>query len=313
MRNRTLKNIVYFFLLVVTLSSLPSCNVDDSEKKKNQEIAQIADWVKTNGITATPTADGLYYVPNQAGTGISPVSTDYILYDYYFYTLLDNTPFDSSDTTFAESHGFIPLYSMGGPVLSYMGGPNMGWMEGFLNMKKGGTATFIIPSTLTPWYDYIPRRVNVMLDTVIHDLRSYEIGQISTFLDTFSTKRNIVPHYTVADTTTTVVPGVYYLETKAGTGSSPATGSTVTVSLSIRTIGGKILSTSTNTTFVIGSGTVLNGLEEGIKHMKPGGQATIILPYHCAYGNRYFTNSSGQVTLTQFSTMEFIVKSLTIN
>jgi FKBP-type peptidyl-prolyl cis-trans isomerase len=83
--------------------------------------------------------------------------------------------------------------------------------------------------------------------------------------------------------------GLYYIELVPGTGASPVNGDTVTFWSR-----GCLLDYQEFTSnyaeaepfkYVVGSGKVLKGIDEGIKYMKEGGIARLILPSKLAFGN----------------------------
>lgn len=103
---------------------------------KSAEDKKLKDFITSNGITVPARPSGLYYVETLAGTGASPVEGDSVRTNYVG-KFLDGRVFDQS------SNG-------GGPITFVMGQMQVipGWEEGFLLMKEGGKANFIIPSSL---------------------------------------------------------------------------------------------------------------------------------------------------------------------
>lgn len=121
-----------FSPLILLVMVLVSC----AGSKTNQ--AEIDDQVITTylsgkNLTATKDISGLYYVMTVAGTGTSPLATSTVEVKYKG-SLVNGTVFDqtATDKTFT--------YALSGLI--------KGWQIGIPLMKKGGKATFYIPSAL---------------------------------------------------------------------------------------------------------------------------------------------------------------------
>ncbi|MFA5814887.1 MAG: FKBP-type peptidyl-prolyl cis-trans isomerase [Bacteroidales bacterium] len=84
--------------------------------------------------------------------------------------------------------------------------------------------------------------------------------------------------------------GLYYIETKAGTGASPAYGSKVRVKYKGTFVDGSEFDSGTFD-FLLGLGRVIAGWDEGIGYMKEGGKAILIIPSDLGYG----PNGSGSI------------------
>ncbi len=91
-------------------------------------------------------------------------------------------------------------------------------------------------------------------------------------------------------TTEPLASGLYYIETKAGTGATPPYGSKVRVKYTGTFTDGTVFD-SGSIDFQLGFGRVIAGWDEGIGYMKEGGKATLIIPSDLAYG----PNGSGKI------------------
>ncbi|MFA4851633.1 MAG: FKBP-type peptidyl-prolyl cis-trans isomerase [Bacteroidales bacterium] len=92
------------------------------------------------------------------------------------------------------------------------------------------------------------------------------------------------------------VSGLYYIETKRGTGAKAENGKTVTISYTGKLLDGSVFDSSEGKTpiaFVLGSKQVIPGWEEGISLMRVGGKAKLLIPSVLAYGQ----NGAGQVIM----------------
>jgi FKBP-type peptidyl-prolyl cis-trans isomerase len=99
-------------------------------------------------------------------------------------------------------------------------------------------------------------------------------------------KENLAIEAFKQDHSITIEPkasGLYYIETKAGTGTTPAYGKKVSVKYTGSYVDGTIFDSGTFS-FNLGMGQVIEGWDEGIGYMKVGGKATLIVPSDLGYG-----------------------------
>ncbi|VAW31039.1 Peptidylprolyl isomerase, FKBP-type [hydrothermal vent metagenome] len=84
--------------------------------------------------------------------------------------------------------------------------------------------------------------------------------------------------------------GLQYIETKVGSGKSPKRGQQVSVHYIGRLESGKEFDNSVKRgepiEFLLGTGQVIPGWDEGVGLMKVGGKATLIIPPDLGYGGR---------------------------
>ena len=101
-------------------------------------------------------------------------------------------------------------------------------------------------------------------------------------------------------TTQPTKSGLYYIETKAGTGSLAKVGDKVTVHYTGTYIDGKQFDSSVGGepfSFYLGYGNVIADWDEGIGYMKKGGKAKLIVPSKLAYGPNGYRSVPGYATL----------------
>lgn len=292
---------VLIALLSVSVLIMASCfkdNNDDSEKRA-QEKTKLNNYIQSQNITVTPTASGLYFIPEVEGTGSTPTETDFALIKYTS-TDLDGKFNDGTDKAKADFYKVTPYFILGGPLKIYMQGFMAGITEGLKKMKEGGKATMIMTSDLA-YNDYTPRIINVELLRVIKDPFAYEKEQITNFLDT-------AYHKTYADSTSS---GIYYFEKVAGTGTSPVAGNKVTIKYKGYLPDGRIFdkTDTENLSFRVGVGAVIPGMDKAVQMMKPGGKATVVIPYKKGYGfnvsGYYDNNNNPHIVLPYFSSLVF--------
>lgn len=101
--------------------------------------------------------------------------------------------------------------------------------------------------------------------------------------------------------------GLYYIETERGSGPRVTAGSTVLVHYEGRLLDGTVFDSSYERgdplDFVVGTGQVIPGWDEGISQMNVGGKAMLVIPSHLAYGDRGAGN-----LIPPFSTLVFDVE-----
>ncbi len=104
--------------------------------------------------------------------------------------------------------------------------------------------------------------------------------------------------------------GLYYIETKKGTGGKPQPGDMVTVNYTGTFINGKPFDSSLERgepfTFKFGVGEIIPGWDEGIAMMRKGSKAQLIIPSNLAYG------SEGKGPILPYSTLIFDIELLNI-
>jgi peptidylprolyl isomerase len=108
----------------------------EKETAKREEAGKLESYLKANKVTVAPTASGLYYIEQKAGTGKQAVAGKTVKV-HYTGTLLDGKKFDSS---LDRKDPFEFVLGQGQVI--------PGWEEGIAKMKEGGKARLIIPSKL---------------------------------------------------------------------------------------------------------------------------------------------------------------------
>lgn len=87
----------------------------------------------------------------------------------------------------------------------------------------------------------------------------------------------------------TTASGLVYVDEVVGTGESPRAGQTITVHYTGKLANGKKFDSSLDKgrpiDFVIGTGAVIKGWDEGLMSMKVGGKRKLIIPPNLGYGS----------------------------
>jgi FKBP-type peptidyl-prolyl cis-trans isomerase len=111
--------------------------------------------------------------------------------------------------------------------------------------------------------------------------------------------------------------GLYYLETEKGSGKNPSEGDTVTIHYSGMFLNGNMfvssLKDSQPFSFVVGDERIIAGWNEGVKMMKKGGMATVILPSSLAFDSAgQVSNKTGKYIISPYTPLIFEFKLLDI-
>ena len=118
-----MKIIISILLVLAVVLSMTSCK----KKRIKLERETIEEYIAENNLDAEVTSEGVYYVINQVGNGVSPNLSDQVEVTYAG-TLLDGTPFDGGRTSF--------------PLAAVI----KGWQIGIPQFSEGGSGLLIIPS-----------------------------------------------------------------------------------------------------------------------------------------------------------------------
>ena len=107
----------------------------ENQKRLEEEPERIAKFVKDHNVNVTPSPTGVYYLEIKAGDGESVEKGDLVYLHYNLYNIEDK---------------LIETSYEGDPLVFYYGSDQMvpGIEEALKNMRVGGKATIIVPSTM---------------------------------------------------------------------------------------------------------------------------------------------------------------------
>jgi peptidylprolyl isomerase len=229
-------------------------------------------------------ASGVKYVDTETGTGEPPRAGD-ALEVHYTGKLEDGTVFDSS----LDRNPFV--FVLGAEEVI------PGWDEGFASMREGGKRTLIIPPELAygdRGIGPIPPNATLTFDVELRDIQ--RIGQ-----------------------GVTAASGLQYIDLEPGRTQrseaiAPAAGDRVIVHYqAFFEDGTKFADTGTAGqpyAFVLGSGSEIDGFEEGVSTMRVCGLRRLTVPPDLGYGDEVaeFTVGDQLVTVPPNSTLLFEIK-----
>ena len=160
-----------------------------------------------------------------------------------------------------------------------------------------------IPSHVLPEDDYIfyiklkeilkQDNFNDHLVSKYHDSEETEMKLLEAYLEKASIQNE------------PSASGLYYIERKNGIGEKIKTGDLVEIYYTGKFIDGQIFDTNYGKKplqFRVGFASVIRGLDEGIKNMKKGGEALLIIPSKLAYG------AGGAGEIKAYSTLIFEIE-----
>jgi FKBP-type peptidyl-prolyl cis-trans isomerase len=282
-----MKTKILLFTTILSGLLLFSCKINnDDEDLQNQEKANLKKYIAANHITATPTADGLYYLELKQGKGATPVDTDLVLINTTWYIINSDgntTLVGTNDTSLAIKNNLLPFVSYKGPLKLFLSNFGIkGLSEGLAMMKEGGLVNLIVPSNLAyggyGFYDIPPYSslvINVELVKVINDPVADDKHFVDQYLDTLQLKESDLTN------------GIYLKVDKEGTGDSIESYDIVSFQFKDKAM---------DTAFSIGSSkfinfkysvdhdTIFRGLRVAIGMLKKGAEARLILPYNMVKG-----------------------------
>ncbi len=111
------------------------------EKRKVSEVAELGNYLKSKGIKAEKTENGVYVELKNTGAG--PLVTDgkQVTVDYTGYLIENGKPFDSNvDSAIGAVRPFSFVVGRD-PIIA-------GWAEGLKKFAEGSSGTLYIPSSL---------------------------------------------------------------------------------------------------------------------------------------------------------------------
>ena len=247
--------IAFSFLLFI------ACSSDDSPKDYTEENDQeIMAYLADNNLIAQKSNSGLYYIINNPGTGNNPIATDRVKVSYKGY-FINGTIFDES----ADGISFNLQNVI------------RGWAEGITYFKEGGNGKLLIPSHLAYGSNgngNIPGGSVLIFDIelIYVNYGTENEEQIQSYLmenELLATRSNT---------------GLYYTINKQGEGKQPTITDNTTISYKGYFINGVLFDEgSDNISFNLEN--LIKGFSEGITYFKEGGNGTLYIPSHLAYGN----------------------------
>lgn len=302
----------YFSISIISAILLilgtTACIKDDYWDKLEEELKILEQYLIDHELEIFPSYSGLYFIDHNPGSEIAPAVGDFVKMNYAGRTLAGERVFITSSEDTAIQHDIYDPNRLYGPAtVQYGYFTPRGVNEGIGYMTEWGEATLIFPSTLgfgSESQGDIPPFSSLIYDVellkVFSDPAEYEKEEINAYLE--------ANEYTAVKDEV----GLYYVQLEEGTGDFPSAGSTVDVLYDARLIDGRLLA-STDTiakSIKMDEFSVIFGLIRGIRKMKAGGKAVIVVPFSLGFGSTtvYDTTYGYKVPIPPYSTIVYDIE-----
>jgi len=273
-------NLLYaVVILLISPVLFTSCLKDDSDYEKQVKIDDqiIQEYLTLNTISAQKHYSGIYYRKiTENNTGTSLTKNNVVS---FYYTIQRIQPATSSSyfpdagpiESISRENGDKPLQFA---LLTNTMIPQ-GLDYGISLMKVGEKYQFFIPSYLAYGSyacTYFPANSIFMVDIEVVGVNTEtEIDEIQN--DSIQDYVNVKypQHQKLAS-------GLFFVDSIQGTGEKPGYGSIVEINFTRKYLDESIIKSVTGSIFHLDNMQAVKGLEEGIKQMKEGGSAIMIMP-----------------------------------
>jgi len=290
-------------------------SVDSPDAMMKKEISDIAKYVADKKITATPSANGVYYIEQVQGKGAKIDSGSWVTANFKVSLIDGKQIFSSSDR--------------GEPMVFEFGKrfDTRGFAEGVSQMLKGGKATFVVPSKMAFGETGNPKAGINPFTPIVYDV---EIINVQTkadhekqmaidkkkkdqLLETNKKQESSLRQKYLKEHNINAKPtasGLVYVEKIKGTGARAVAGKKVKVHYTGTLLNGTKFDSSRDKgeplSFTLGQNQVIKGWDEGVALMNVGGRATLIVPSDIGYG------AENQGAIPPYSTLVFDVELLEV-
>ncbi len=266
--------IFLFSLFTLTILLFSSCLKDeesDFEKQVKIDDRIINQYLTDSSIQAKRHNSGLYYQIITSDKKGKSLVEDNVVSFYYKISLLDGTILEINDQQNGKlarlkllNHSIIP------EGLDY----------GIALMKTGEKYRFFIPSYLA-FGSYscsaFEKSSIFIVDVEVASVQSeevvYDIQHDS--VQSFVSKK--YPSYEK------FASGLFFIGSISGSGSKPNNGDKINIDFTRTYLNDTLIKSVDGVSLYLGKGQAVQGLEEGLKFMRPGGTAILIMPSDIAF------------------------------
>lgn len=294
------KNVLGTVAVMLVLFS--GCLKDESEEQRAEAQQVLNDYINSmeeQGVDVNKTTEGLYYVVEDTGSGITPEIQDLIEITFTWGNLTGQGV-NVRSSTFADTaqkYNFYDSTQFYGIYRYYFGnGFTTGFNIGVSMMQEGARYKLIAPSSLAfggvsiggiPAYSSLV--YDVRLKKVVLSPAEYEKQLLLEYLN-----EHDIP---VEDTTES---GLYFIPLEEGTADSVKTGDMVNVQYTLSNVRENVLARTAKGDpfeFQLGFTNLIPGFKEAVSMMTLEQKAKVIIPWYEAYGE------SGYQTIPPYSTL----------
>jgi FKBP-type peptidyl-prolyl cis-trans isomerase len=270
-------------LLLLASGSLltSSCKKDDVVTDYTAaDDATIQKYVADNKIAnAQKQSSGLYFIPVVTNAGAAQPKPGEVVSVLYTGTLLNGNTIYSTSQNDNTPASFLSQRNQVIP----------GFDEGVSLMHKGDKATLLIPSGLafgtTGSGSTVPANAVVRYEIELVDINPSFAVPDDNLIKRYLDKNKITAAQKQAS-------GLYFVPTQLNPSGTPAkSGTTASVLYTGKLLNGTVFDASslhgnTPLNFVVGSGSLIPGFDEGVSLMRKGEKATLLIPSALAYGDK---------------------------
>lgn len=260
-------------IIFISLLTIVSCQKEESEYEKRVKIDDntINEYLTDNGIDVQKHPSGFYYEVVESNNGGDMLYKDDVIDLYYKISLLDGTVLEETSQAEGKPARFKLLNNAVIP---------QGLDDGISLMKSGEKYRFYIPSylaygsysnSLFSAYSIFIVEAEVIKKQSETDIDISQLDSIDSYV-----KSNYPGYEKFAS-------GLYYVDSITGTGDKPYAGNMVTINFTRKYLNDTIIKTMNDVSLYLGSGQAVQGLDEGIKQMREGGKAILIMPASIAF------------------------------
>ncbi len=259
------------------LDNAPDQDVPNNADLIRQQQSTIETFLAENNINATKDSVGYYYhALTEAPGGATPKSGDAVGFYYRFATLEgqlidEKKQGEDSLAKYTYSDNAVVLPAELDSMLS--------------KMQEGSVYEFFLPFHAA--YQSYTKSGVIPANAIVR--AQVTLAEVLSPAEEKLTEDRAIKAYmaqqglTGADSLTS---GVYYLQTEAGTGEAVTDGKTVVVRYKGSLLDGTVFDSNIDkdkpAEFKVNG--VIEGFETGLKQMRQGGKATVLIPSHAAYG-----------------------------
>jgi FKBP-type peptidyl-prolyl cis-trans isomerase len=269
------------------------------------ETGDIQSYLSKNPGFSGPKGSGYYIKITKAGTGAAAKGDMHANIDF--------------ECSLINGVMVASTYTSNEPIDYVLGSKDffVDWEEALGELKKGSEATLLFPSAMGFGRNgggngLIPPYAPLILKVKVNQLMSAQ--EMADFKTKEEARMKVIENaeldkYLKANKITAkpTASGLIYIPKVQGKGAQAMAGKTVEVHYTGKLLNGVVFDSSVDRneplSFTLGRGQVIEGWDEGLALMKAGGEATLIIPSHIAYGS-----SAAGDKIKPYSTLVFEVK-----
>lgn len=293
--------------------SVVSCNKLESDIEKIIKIddEKILAHLTQNDIPAQKHSIGFYYKVLEANTTGAQLNKNDVVKFLYSISLLDGTLIESNFTEGTPALFKLNSYTMIPEGLDY----------GIKLMKVGEKYRFFMPSYIA-FGSYVSNHFAARSNFII----DVEVLEKMSETQVFNMQKDSIIAYMDANHPGYLMTesGLCFVDSISGTGNNPRLGDIITLDFKRKYLDNSLIKTVQETSFPLNNLYAVPGLEEGLKLMKSGGSAILVMPSSIAFKQsvcviprkvrqELVTNKIINEEVLPYSILKYVVKLKAVN